>query len=364
MLIDSIKKFQGDGKPLFMFWSPQVALNPYQAPQDYIKKYEGVYDVGYDKIREQRFEKQKELGFWPADMPLPTRLPEQKPWDSLNATEKEYRSKVMQVHAAMIDNLDYHIGRIIQYLKDIGEYDNTLVMFLSDNGSSEAIELNNIVFTGVSPEETRRYLSLNNNSIENIGNPDSAVNFGTWGQAQQVSPLSWFKTMEGEGGARVPFLIRPPITEQTSGDNDLIKAFAHVQDIHPTILDYAGVQQPSNYNGHPVAAAPGKSMRPLLEGDVDKLYGDNETVSQEIFNSSAVWMGDWKALKIDPPLSTGQWQLFNLTKDPGENNDISSIHPDILKKMLLDYDKFAKDVGIVVTNESRAGELTAKSSPD
>jgi arylsulfatase len=69
-------------------------------------------------------------------------------------------------------------------------------------------------------------------------------------------------------------------------------------------------------------------------------------------------------LKIDPPLSTGQWQLFNLTKDPGENNDISSIHPDILKKMLLDYDKFAKDVGIVVTNESRAGELTAKSSPD
>jgi arylsulfatase A-like enzyme len=124
----------------------------------------------------------------------------------------------------MIDNLDYQFGRIIQYLKDIGEYDNTLVIFTSDNGSSEPIKLNNIVFTGVSPEETRRYLSLNNNSIENIGNPDSAVNFGTWGQGQQVSPLSWFKTQEGEGGARVPFLIRPPITDQTSGDNNLIKA--------------------------------------------------------------------------------------------------------------------------------------------
>jgi arylsulfatase len=364
MLIDSIKKFQGDGKPLFMFFSPQVALNPYQAPQDYIKKYEGVYDVGYDKIREQRFEKQKELGFWPADMPLPTRLPEQKLWDSLNATERMYTSKVMQVHAAMIDNLDYHIGRIIQYLKDIGEYDNTLVIFTSDNGSSEPIELNNIVFTGVSPEETKQYLSKNNNSIENIGNPDSAVNFGTWGQAQQVSPLSWFKTQEGEGGARVPFLIRPPVTEPTSGGNNLIKAFAHVQDIHPTLLDYAGVQQPSTYHGHPVSAPPGKSLRPLLDGNVDKLYGDNETVSQEIFNSSAVFMGDWKALKIDPPLSTGQWQLFNLTMDPGENKDISSIHPDILKQMRVDYDKFAKDVGIIVTNESRAGELTAKSSTD
>ena len=207
-------------------------------------------------------------------------------------------------------------------------------------------------------------MSKNNNSIENIGNPDSAVNFGTWGQAQQVSPLSWYKTQQGEGETRVPFLIRPPVTEPTSGGNNLIKAFAHVQDIHPTLLDYAGVQQPSTYHGHPVSAPPGKSLRPLLDGNVDKLYGDNETVSQEIFNSSAVFMGDWKALKIDPPLSTGQWQLFNLTMDPGENKDISSIHPDILKQMRVDYDKFAKDVGIIVTNESRAGELTAKSSTD
>lgn len=364
-LIDSIKKFHGDGKPLFMFFAPQVALNPYQAPQDYIKKYEKVYDVGYDKIREHRFEKQKELGFWPADMPPPTRLPEQKSWDSLNGTEKQYTSKVMQVHAAMIDNLDYHIGRIIKYLKDIGEYDNTLVIFTSDNGSSEPIELNNIVFTGVSPEETRQHLSKNNNSIANIGNSNSAVNFGTWGQAQQVSPLSWFKTTEGEGGTRVPFLIRPPITEQTPGGNNLIKAFAHVQDIHPTILDYAGVQQPSTYHGHPVAAPPGKSMRPLLDGKVDKLYGDNETVSQEMFNSSAVFSGGGlKALKIDPPLSTGKWQLFNLTKDPGENNDISNIHPDILEKMRAAYDKFAKDVGIVATNSSRSGNLTKLSQEE
>ncbi len=364
VLIDSIKKFQGDGKPLFMFFAPQVALMPYQAPQDYIKKYEGVYDVGYDKIREQRFEKQKEVGFWPTEMPLPTRIPLQKSWDSLNSTEQQYRSKVMQVHAAMIDNLDYHIGRIIQYLKDIGEYDNTLVIFASDNGSSEPIETTNIVFSGVSPEETKQFLSTVNNSIENIGNPGSVVNFGTWGQGQQVSPLSWYKTQEGEGGTRVPFLIRPPISEQTPGDNKLIKAFVHVQDIVPTLLDYAGVQHPSTYNGHPVAALLGKTMRPLLDDKVDKLYGDNETVSQELFNSSAVWMGSWKALKIDPPLSTGQWQLINLTKDPGENNDISNIHPDILKTMRAAYDKYAKDVGIVVPTVVRAGEMSKLSQEE
>ncbi|MGI0021424.1 MAG: hypothetical protein ACRD9Q_01055 [Nitrososphaeraceae archaeon] len=103
---------------------------------------------------------------------------------------------------------------------------------------------------------------------------------------------------------------------------------------------------------------------PLLDGEVDRLYGDNETVSQEIFNSSAVWMGGWKALKIDPPSSTGKWQLFNLTKDPGENIDLSNIHPDILKTMRGAYDKFAKDVGIVIPTATRAGEMTKLSQEE
>ncbi len=357
ILLESITKFEGDEKPLLMFYWPQAVLTPFQAPDEFLKKYEGVYDIGYDKIRENRFEKQKELGIWPADMPLPTRLPTQKSWDSLNDTEKEYRSKVMQAHAAQIDNFDYNIGRVLQHLKSIGEYDNTLIIFTSDNGSNEPVELQNLVFAGISPEETREHLSKFNNSIANIGRINSAVNFGTWGQAQEVTPFSYWKTMEGEGGTRPPFLIRPPVGEQQdSSVQNMIKTFAHVQDVVPTLLDYAGgIKHPSDYKGEPVASLLGKSMRPLLEGKVQQLYGENETVSQEIFDSSAVWMGDWKALKINPPVSTGQWQLFNITRDPGENNDISDTYPDVLQKMRSAYDKFASDVGIIVPDFEKGG---------
>ncbi|MGZ5472225.1 MAG: sulfatase-like hydrolase/transferase, partial [Nitrososphaeraceae archaeon] len=148
IMLESIKKFKDDGKPLFMYLSFQVAHSPFQAPQDYIKKYEGIYDVGYDVIREKRFDKQKELGIWSSDIQLPTRLPIDKPWSELTSDEQKYRTKVLQAHAAMIDNMDYNIGKVIDYRKEIGKYDNTLILYTSDNGSSEPVEMINAATSG------------------------------------------------------------------------------------------------------------------------------------------------------------------------------------------------------------------------
>jgi arylsulfatase A-like enzyme len=350
IMLDKIKNHQTDGKPLFMYLSFQASHSPFQAPQESMKKYEGVYDVGYDKIREQRFEKQKQLGMWPQDMNLTQRLPQTPAWDSLYATDKAYKAKVLEAHAGMIDNMDANIGRVIQYLKDTGQYDNTLILFNSDNGSSEPVEMKNLGTGEV--EEAYKFFNLFNNSVANIGNAESLVNYGDWGAVAAVSPFSYFKTTQGEGGVRSPLVMKlPGASNQTQPD--IINAFVHVNDMTPTILDYAGVQ-PSGptYKGHPVHPIMGKSLKPLLEGEVEQVYADNEPVAQEMFNNTAVWKGDWKAVRNMQPSGDGQWHLFNYTADIGETNDLASQNPEILKALISDYDKFAKDVGVVVPSAS------------
>ncbi len=152
-------------------------------------------------------------------------------------------------------------------------------------------------------------------------------------------------------------------TNQT--EPGIVNAFVHVNDMTPTFLDYARVQPPGlSYNGHPVHAIMRKSLQPLLEGKVEKAYGDNEPVAQEIFNNTAVWMGDWKAVKNFQPVGDGQWHLFNITADIGENNDLASQHPDTLDKMMADYDKFAKDVGMVVPSATIEAFQTLGMSSD
>ena len=184
-MLDQIKNSQGDGKPLFMYLSYQVAHSPFQTPQDYIKKYEGIYDVGYDKIREQRFEKQKELGIWPSNMTLPKRLPAAATWDSLDPQTKAERAKILAVHAAMIDNMDHNIGKVISLLKDLGIYDNTLIIFASDNGGSEPFPASQLTATGVTEEQSKAFSDKFKNTLANMGNANSLVNYADWGLFHQ-----------------------------------------------------------------------------------------------------------------------------------------------------------------------------------
>lgn len=349
--LDQIKKFHGDGKPLFVYLAFQVAHSPFQAPQEFINKYEETYKVGYDKIREQRFDKQKQLNIWPAEMKLPQRIPIAETWESLSPDEKAYRAKVLAVHAAMIDNMDFNIGKVIKYLKDIGEYDNTIIIFASDNAGSEPVDMNIFAGQAATKEQTQKFLAGFNNSVPNIGNSNSLVNYGAWGSISSVSPLSYFKLSQGEGGIRSPFIIKLPNAEVKSSP-DILRTYVNVRDITPTLLDYTGVQYPSTFNGKEVHSVMGKSLKPLLEGTVDRVYGADEAVSQELFNSTSVFMGDWKAVSNIPPVSDGKWHLFNITSDVGENNDLSTQYPEVLQKMTQAYDQYAKAVGVVVPSES------------
>lgn len=128
----------------------------------------------------------------------------------------------------------------------------------------------------------------------------------------------------------------------------IIKTFAFVNDLTPTILDYAGIHHTgSTYKGHEVHTIMGKSMKSLLNGTADRIYGEDEIVADEMFNNSAVYMGDWKATKHPPPIGDGKWQLHNIETDPGQNNNVASQYPEIMQKMIDGYNRYAKDVGVV-----------------
>ena len=351
-LLEFFKKTESEKKPFFAYLAFQVAHTPFMSPPELVDKYDKIYSVGWDKIREQRFEKQNELGFWPSNMTDPGRLPPNKAWDSLTDDQKSYAARILAVHAAMIEYMDENIGRLIKYLKDTGQYDNTFILFTSDNGSSEPIDMADFKYaTGVNLTEAKQFVPTINNSLQNLGAATSDFNYGPWGTYVAVSPLSGFKTSFYEGGTRPPMIIKQaqstnPASASNSASN-LVKSFAYVTDITPTVLELANVSHPSTYNGHEVAPMTGKSLKSLLEGKVDRVYEDNETIPAELFNQSTVRMGEWKAIH-DATDKTGVWKLYNLASDLGENNDLSAQQPEILQTMKDAYDKFAQEVGVVI----------------
>jgi arylsulfatase len=360
-LLEFFKKTESEKKPFFAYLAYQVAHSPFQAPAELVAKYDKIDSVGWDKIREQRFEKQKELGFWPSNMTDPGRVPPNQVWESLTKDQKAYAAKVMAVHSAMIEYMDQNIGRVIQYLKDTGQYNNTFIMFTSDNGSSEPFEISLFRYaSGVDLTHAKQFVAGINNSLPNLGSPTSDFNYGAWGTYAAVSPLSGFKTSLYEGGTRPPAIIKAPQSSPSPSsptpNGNLIKSFTYVTDITPTVLDLAGVSHPSSYKGNPVHAMMGKSLKPLLDGTVQVVHPADEAISGEMFNNTSVRMGDWKATVYGVP---PQWKLYNLATDLGENTDLSAQHSDILQKLIAAYDKYAQDVGIVIPRGEKF-EQTAK----
>lgn len=349
-MINFIKKSKENNKPFFGYLAFQVAHTPFQAPSEYVKKYEGVYDAGWDKIREKRFEKQKELGIWPANMSLPQSYPTFTDWNALPKDEQKQRSQIFAAHSAMIEDMDYNIGKLIQFLKNTDQYDNTLIMFTSDNGGSEPSDSPVVIATleGANEKEVEEFKAAGFSEVfDAIGGKDSYWGYGWQGAVMSNTPHSGVKSTMFNGGLKPPFVIKEPHTTNTS-ELDIVKEFVHVSDMTPTFLEYANATHPgSEYKGKQVSPMMGKSIKPLLENTVKEIHLDDEIISAEMFGNRAVFMGDWKARNNIFPIGDGQWKLFNIKQDIREATDLSKEHPDILKKMVSAYDKYAQNVGII-----------------
>jgi len=346
-LIENINKNRGDGKPFFIYAAYTSPHDPLQAPQQYIKKHMGKYDIGWDRIREQRFQRQKQLGIIPSNLQLPPRAAGVPAWNSLTPEQRRYNSKLMAIYARMVDNLDSNIGRLIAHLKSIGEYENTIFVFISDNGAAaHDFSKGHKEFEDWFKEEKI------DNSYQNIGNTNSFVSYGGGWADTSATPFFGFKGRVYEGGIRIPAIFYYPGAIKAGAQS---AAFASVMDMMPTFLDYAGAQHPgTSYQGNPIIPMQGLSLRPLLEGTATRIYGENDPIGFELFGDGnrALFLGNWKVTKINKPYGDNKWKLFNIVQDPRELVDLSKQNPDQLNKMIALYKQYEKDKGVVYRSDN------------
>jgi arylsulfatase len=253
----------------------------------------------------------------------------------------------MEVYAAMIDYMDVQIARVFDYLKEIGEYDNTMIIFLSDNGANGHLPT-------AYPGQTEEHLDSFDNSLENRGLVNSFIETGPgWTQAS-MAPSRLFKAFTAEGGIRAPLMVKLPGEMPNAGTVN--HSFFHVRDIMPTILDVAGVEFNQQINGRSVVAMQGSSALNFLSGKVSMPYSGADRVGYELFGMKAFFDGDWKILLMPPPFGTGDWQLYNLREDPGEIVDLSDQHSERLVKMIAQWEQYKEENGVLDISYALSGD--------
>lgn len=338
-LLEWMEKDKDDDKPFFAYMAYTAPHDPLHAPKEYVDKYKGVYNEGWDAWREKRLKSLQELGIIGKNAKSFPRLPTIKAWEEMSEEERADAARDMEVYAGMIDYLDGQIKRVIDYLKENGEYENTLIVFFSDNGANGALKT---WYAG----QTDDYLNSFDNSLENRGLQNSYIETGPgWAQVS-MTPSRMFKAFPAEGGIRSPMLVKLPGKMENAGSMN--HSFFHIRDIMPTILDLSNIQQPGKqFDGRQVEPIQGSSVLAMLEGKVSTPGPEVSEVGYELFGMKAYFDNNWKILWMPEPFSTGEWQLFNLKDDPAELNDLSKQHPDKREALISKWKQYQKDNGVL-----------------
>ena len=335
-LIGFINSNLGDGKPFFAYLPLQAVHMPVQAPQEYIDRYMDAYTDGWNVLRENRRQAAIEAGLVPADVPM-ARMHTTEDWDTLTNDAKRYEAKRMAVYGGMVEAMDHNIGRLLQWLKDIGEFENTIIIFTSDNGA----EASDMTIPGAA---LGRRITGHNIDYATLGLKQSLNTIGPSFASAAVSPLSWYKFQVGEGGMRVPLIISGPGLEDRKGFNH---AFTWIADLAPTILKITGTDTPGKrYGGKPVYGMEGKDLTGLLTGHADQVYGSNDFVAYELAGNKVVFHGDYKIVLHARPQGDGQWRLYDIIRDPGETADLATKHPALFQRMLGEWEMFEQRAGV------------------
>jgi len=252
---------------------------------------------------------------------------------------KRYESRRMEIYAAMLENVDFHLGRLFEHLKQKGKLENTLVIFCSDNGAN-AWEMDTY------PETDQEWIDRNSdNQFENMGKRGSRIAQGMGWALASNTPLRYFKGLISEGGIRSPLIVSGPSVEQTG---EVHSALIHVMDIAPTLLDIAGVTYPTEYKDHEVYPLMGKSLLPLLQGNADFIRDNNEALCWELLGFRAVRQGHWKATSLPKPFQQDEWELFDLASDVSERNNLAKKNPEKLRELTGLWERYSKSVGVVL----------------
>ena len=338
-LIDHAVKYIGTQKsvnpekPFFCYLALGAMHGPHHAPKEYLDKFIGEFDEGYDVYREKVFIRQKQLGLFPEDTVLTERNDMAKPWDSLTPWEKKVYARFMEAFAGYLNYTDAQLGRLLDYLKKIGQYDNTMIVLVSDNGASAEGGPNGSV------SELYHLLSMhwpklaNEEEYEKIGTEDAQNNYPPgWAWAGNT-PLKWYKTWTHAGGVKVPLIISCPDHIRDKGG--IRSQYHHVIDINTTVLDICGIAQPDVIRGVTQEKKPGISMRYSF----DDAHAQRRRHVQyyEMLGNRGIWRDGWKAVAnhVDTlDFDQDKWELYNTDKDFSESRDLAEQHPEKLKELI------------------------------
>jgi arylsulfatase A-like enzyme len=313
-------------KPFFMYLAYNAPHWPLEAPSVDIEKYRGKYMMGWDRLREDKFRKMKELGIIPGNEILsPSGNPR---WDTLSDADKKEFDFRRAIYAAQIDRLDQNIGRVIDHLEKTGELNNTIILFLSDNGCSSEDGMFGFNWPEFRRENYKDWNKLSNRSVSQGQ---------AWANASNT-PFRLYKKWVHEGGIATPFIVKWPGVIKNKGS--LTNTVAHVIDIMPTLCEVAGIRYPEVYNGRDIKQNEGISLVNILEGrkirDKRKLYWSHE-------GNNAVRIGD---LKMVMKNENKEWELYDLGKSRSETVDISGAFPEKVEFLKNKYFRWAERCGV------------------
>ena len=334
-IIANIEENRRDGKPFFAYLALQAPHDPFQLPDGWRDRYAGRYDAGYDAIRAARIERMKQLGILDPAATVFPRLPTIPAWADLSDEERRQSARRMELYAAMVEHMDANIGKLIGYLKTTGLYDDTIIIFLSDNGPE-----GNIMEMG---------RPWDNSRFEDWGKKGTFLQYGpAWAQAS-AGPLRLFKGFLSEGGIRTPLILSGPGVTEGGRISD---AVTHIMDIPATILEAAGVAHPESFEGRQVAPLQGKSLSPILSNVSQAVRAPSDWLGWELFGNRAIRQGNWKLLWLCEPYGAGHWQLYDLKADQGETTDLVAEHPDIRDQLVAHWDDYVKTNRVILPDAS------------
>jgi arylsulfatase A-like enzyme len=303
-------------KPFFMYFAHGAPHFPLRAPQEMIQKYRGKYKAGWDELRQQRHQRQQQMGIVDSKWPLSPRPADVPAWESLTPEQQDRFDHLMAIYAAMIDCMDQSVGRMVAALKERGMYDNTLILFLSDNGGNAESGPD-----GISEGEP-------------LGGPFSKVFLGMNWAMLNNTPFRRFKHFTHEGGISTPLIAHWPAGIPAERANQLEHQPGHLIDIMATAVDLSGAAYPQTFKDHAILPMEGTSLMPAFKGQP---LARTKPIFWEHEGNQAVREGPWKAvLKLQ-----GEWELYHILDDRTEQNNLAQAEPDRLKALVQKWDAWA-----------------------
>jgi arylsulfatase A-like enzyme len=329
-------------KPFFAYLTYTAPHWPLQVTADYIDRYKGQYDMGYDSLRVIRFNRQKAMGIIPPSMVLRPRNPGIKPWTELSAEQKRTESRKMEIYAAMVENLDAHVGLLLQFLKDSKKLDNTIIVFMSDNGAAGGDWYS--LPDGNGPYLRAKY----DNRYENMGKASSFVSYNKqWAQAG-AAPFKLFKSFATQGGVVCPLIITGKMVNKKPG---IQETFVSVMDLAPGFIELAGLTYPKFHNQKELVPMLGESFLPYIKGERNDIHDGKYVFGLEHDGQCLLIKGDWKITNISNPFDEHAFALYNLADDMGETRDLSKSNPEKYKEMLAEWEVYKKKTGIILKQQ-------------